>query len=531
MTSPSAVEGRAHLAPASSRTWLLASAVAGASWFVVDGLLLPPAFGGTDIYYFKDAGINLVSGLGFVSRFTFGNPTFLDQVYAQYPPIYPLLFGLFAKLFGISAVTNQAFNAAVGVALGLAGFLAVRPLIAREFPRLGPVLLASLLTISVVASLFLPGVDRPDGLGICLGLAGLVVFRRQALGPGAVAAGILCGVALLVSPFAGGLGLIVVGIVVLDRYWREKGLVAAIAGGLRTVAGALGVLVVGASLMVLFFPAWLPAFAGVFLGTTTQNETGGGYFLALLRGEFGVWLGAFPVGDPYYFVALSKFVFVLVVLVAAAIVDCLRSGRSALASAIVPLIVISPLCLIVMPYQGNYPPMSAALVLGAIAGVALGIPPTSRRIHAVAVLIGFAGVCLLSLPERVRDTNVRIATRGSMRPAVEAIDQLRDRLRGSDAFLAVSPANYILWRQEGLRPLITTYSGLGHPEHRQRLLYVVASYGGSGDRMAPQLPSWLTDKEYRLVHQPSLPQQVSILGLFTTNSSWTWESAIYRRKD
>ena len=415
------------------------------------------------------------------------------------------------------------------MALGLAGFLAVKPLIGREFPRLAPVLLGSLLVISVVASLFLPGVDRPDGLGICLGLVALIVLHRSAPGPGAVVAGVLCGVALLVSPYAGGFALIVVGIVVLDRHWREEGLAAAIGGGLRTAAGAFGVLIVGAGLMVLFFPAWLPAFAGVFLGTTTQNETGGGYFLALLRGEFRVWLGAFPVGDPYYFVALAKFVFVLVVLVAAAIVDCLRSGRTAFGSAIVPLIVISPLCLIVMPYQGNYPPMSAVLVLGAIAGVALGIAPRSRRIYAVAVLVGFAGTCLLSLPERVRDTNVRIATRASMKPALEAIGQVRDRL--GDGYLAVSPANYILWRQEGLRPLITTYSGLGLPENRQRLLYVAASYGGSGDRMMPQLPPWLTDSEFRLAHQPNLPQQVNILGLFVTNSSWTWESALYRRKD
>ena len=64
-------------------------------WVIIDGYLIPPTFGGTDIYYFKDPGINLAEGLGFTSRFTFGNPTFEYSVYSQYPPLYPLLFGIF----------------------------------------------------------------------------------------------------------------------------------------------------------------------------------------------------------------------------------------------------------------------------------------------------------------------------------------------------------------------------------------------------------------------------------------------------
>ena len=97
------------------------------AWLIVDGLLLPPSFGGTDIYYFKDPGINWATGLGFDSRFTFGNPTFDYNIYAQYPPLYPALFGLFSKLLGISALASQIFNATLGVALGVAGFLALKP--------------------------------------------------------------------------------------------------------------------------------------------------------------------------------------------------------------------------------------------------------------------------------------------------------------------------------------------------------------------------------------------------------------------
>src|SRR5689334_769102 len=110
--------------PALRRWSVLACGFLALSWFAIDGLLLPPALGGTDFYYFKDPSLNLATGLGFVTRFTFGSPGLADQLYAMYPPIYPLLFGLFAKLFGISAQTNQMFNSALGIALGAAGFLA-----------------------------------------------------------------------------------------------------------------------------------------------------------------------------------------------------------------------------------------------------------------------------------------------------------------------------------------------------------------------------------------------------------------------
>src|ERR1700691_4363774 len=79
------------------------------AWFCVDALLVPPGFGHTDIYYFKDSGINFAEGLGLTTRFTYGNPTFAYRDYAHYPPVYPLLFGLYAKLAGVTALSNQIF--------------------------------------------------------------------------------------------------------------------------------------------------------------------------------------------------------------------------------------------------------------------------------------------------------------------------------------------------------------------------------------------------------------------------------------
>ena len=95
----------------------------------------------------------------------------------------------------------------------------------------------------------------------------------------------------------------------------------------------------------------------------------------------------------------------------------------------------------------------------------------------------------------------------------------------------MSPSNYILWREKGLRPLTTTYSGLADPKSRERLRYVAVSYGGSGNPMQPHKPSWLAEPEYKLVLQPKLPQYASIFGLHVSRSSQTWESGIYIRSD
>jgi hypothetical protein len=507
---------------------LLWATVFVAGWFVVDGLLLPPAFGGTDFYYFKDAAINLASGLGFVSRFTFGNPTFDDRVFAIYPPVYALLFALFVKVAGVSAATNQAFNAALGIVLGLAGFLAVRPLLDRVTSRRISVLSAVLFAIAIAANFFLPGPDRPDGLGVSLGLFALVVLGQSSSPYRDVMAGMLGGATLLVSPFAGIWTLVAVGAVVYERRGISW---SSIKDALLVALGVAAVLVAALGVFAVFLPGWFSAFFGVLTGATTSNETGGGYFIALLRGDLRTWLSAFPLGDPNYFVDLSKLLIVAIALIVAVTANGLRFGMRRPDWAMLILLGMSSLCVLTSPYQPNYLAMTSALLLAAAACVALGAPPAARRAYAAAILVGFALICLMSVPQRARDMVIRVASYGSMKRALADIDGVRQRLVSPDQLIAVSPSNYILWREKGLRPLTTTYSGLADPKNRERLLYGAAAYAGSGNPLQPHRPSWLTEPEYKLVLQPNLPQYASVLGLHVSRSSTTWESAIYRRSD
>ncbi len=523
------IEALQEAQPRSVRsTAVVWAAVFAAGWFVLDGLLVPPAFGGTDFYYFKDSAINLASGLGFVSRFTFGNPTFDDRVFAIYPPVYALLFALFVKLAGVSAATNQAFNAALGIVLGLAGFLAMKPLLDRPTSRRGSVLSAGLFAMAIAANFFLPGPDRPDGLGVSLGLFALVVLTHSSSRHREVFAGMLGGATLLVSPFAGIWTLVAVAAVVFERHGISW---SAIKKGTLAATGVAGVLVGALGVFAVFLPGWFSAFFGVLTGATTSNETGGGYFLALLKGDLRTWLSAFPLGDPNYFVDLAKLVIVAIALIVAVTMNGLRFGLKKPDWAMLILLGMSSLCVLTSPYQPNYLAMTSALLLGAAACVALGAPRAARRAYAAAILGGFALICLMSAPQRARDMVIRVASYGSMKRALADIDGVRQKLTSSDQLIAVSPSNYILWRERGLRPLTTTYSGLADPKNRERLLYVAAAFPGSGNPLQPHRPSWLTEPEYELVLQPNLPQYASIFGLHVSRSSNSWESAIYRRSD
>lgn len=509
----------------------LLSILFSAAWFVADGFILPPNFGGIDIYYFKDAGINFAQGLGFVSRFTFGNPTFEYQVYSQYPPIYPLLFGVFVKIFGASAYTNQIFNSLVTFVLGVTGFLTLKPLMLTYASRFTPYILAAIFAISIYTGFFFPETDRPDGLGVCFGLLSLVILNQGVSRANEFLAGALCGMAAITSPFAGIWTSIAVALVLIARDYPKAGPRRLLMRLFVAVSGAVSIILLMGGVMAALLPEWFKAFLGVLSGATTHNETGGGYFFELLKGDFRTWAGGFPVGLSSFYAGLVKLLAVQTVLAAAVILARFRCGLGWRGWPFVLLLAASPLCLITAPYQINYPPMTSALLLGAAACMAARMPPAPRQYYATAVMIGFTLVSLLSIPYKSRETILRIGTQPSMERALNFIDQNKSSFDHADRFIAVSPTIYMLWRQAGIRPLTSIYSGFDHPENRKTLTYLALAYPGSHNPLAPQKPLWLTNDEYRLQHQPLLPQLAAIFGRMASSSSQTWESALYVRRN
>jgi hypothetical protein len=183
------------------------------------------------------------------------------------------------------------------------------------------------------------------------------------------------------------------------------------------------------------------------------------------------------------------------------------------------------------PYQTHYPPAAAALLLVAWASI-------ERRPHAVpsraaswALLIAFAALSVTVLPARAADLMIRLSTRASLARSAAFLHEHREVLSGPNRLVAVSQSVYMLWREAGLHPLITVYTGFSRPNDRRRVDFVALAYPGSGNPLGPQIPSFVTDLEYAQLARPSLPQPAMLFGHRLSNSSQTWDAAIYARTD
>jgi hypothetical protein len=74
------------------------------------------------------------------------------------------------------------------------------------------------------------------------------------------------------------------------------------------------------------------------------------------------------------------------------------------------------------------------------------------------------------------------------------------------------------------------YPLLSDPEIRRPIVFYALNYDGSGDAFQPQTPPWWDENDYELLFKPNLPQRVTLFGQVISNSSITWENAIYETR-
>jgi hypothetical protein len=87
-------------------------------------------------------------------------------------------------------------------------------------------------------------------------------------------------------------------------------------------SGAFLVLLLMGAVVAALLRDWFPAFIGVLTGATTHNEIGGGYFLALLKGDVRTWVSGFPLAQ--FYVGLAKLLAVQGVLAGALVLARVR---------------------------------------------------------------------------------------------------------------------------------------------------------------------------------------------------------------
>jgi hypothetical protein len=189
----------------------------------------PPS---TDVFLFKEAGVNLALKGRFVAANLPHLPPNEAFVFSYYPPAYPFVFGLWVKLFGVGLKQSMAFDAALRIVRTLLLFWLVTLFWKRQELVLKPSqhfwVAGCLLAVSLIST----DGDRPDELALVFGLLswGLlpgISWHSRRYWPSGVFLG-LCGATSPAAAVLFGLGALgrVLGVGKLHR-WVEWGIAVA----------------------------------------------------------------------------------------------------------------------------------------------------------------------------------------------------------------------------------------------------------------------------------------------------------------
>jgi len=177
-------------------------------WIALYAIIGPQTLGG-DGFHFKDSGINLAIGKGLREVCTCGNPSLEYKYYANYPPVYPFLYGLYVSVVGIGDYQNTYFNLLLQIARAILIFMIVVRYGTDWTPN-------QKLIITGILVLFLPSAnsyDRPEDLVIVLFLVSLLFYLQRQ--PEAVF--LVAGLNLMTSPVCG----LISAVILLGIYFHD----------------------------------------------------------------------------------------------------------------------------------------------------------------------------------------------------------------------------------------------------------------------------------------------------------------------
>lgn len=476
-------------------------------WLVFD-LAWPNIYGGTDVFHFKDAGCNLASGRGFVSAAFVGTESFEEKLWFSQGPLFPILYGVYASLFGCTFASDNVFDLLVSAALSAAVLaLAGRGLTPRQ--RLA--FAAALAVVLPSGGLYWPS-DRPDHFALLLALLVPLVGgmgeerRRPAWLPP-----LFAGLAFAASPFYGLVGL---GLAIVQAVDRGSPLSRGSIGR-AAVAVALFAAVPAAAVAVFaaYDPGAVARFAShvsiLFASNATfleridhaVNSSGISSRIVALR-----WLAAF---------AFSAWI----------LVHALRRGGGPRAwfvpAALVLMVLAVPAA---FPHQGNYY-AAVALVAAVLAPYAMGDgadggPRTGRGRSGIAMAVVF----LPLFPALAIAVLQRIESYPSFQREVQRIAStpgLADRLA------IMPPTHYFLFRPSGARLFNPDYLGRTHDLRAVGFYVVCRTAYPLGAPLTPPPPGFVpVEGEAGAGAGPPVP--VVLFGRTLMARDWGWGCRIFR---
>lgn len=191
-----------HRLAAQWPTWLFF----GVLWVMVQwfNVLHQTHFPGPDVFQFKAPGREFAATHRLSAVNLPYSPLDVQTLYAFYPPLYPFLYGVWCKAFGLSYESSVVFDGMNRLARTLLLLAWILLVIGKSPSVLEKRYLVTLGVFLLLMSQLPNNDDRPDEMGLSFALASLLSARRNKIGWSAF----LLGLAGASSPTAGVFGAI-----------------------------------------------------------------------------------------------------------------------------------------------------------------------------------------------------------------------------------------------------------------------------------------------------------------------------------
>lgn len=417
--------------------WLSALAI------IHSGLVLleapPPS---TDVFLFKEAGANLALKGRFVARNLPNQAYGEENIFSYYPPIYPLLFGVWSRVLGLGLAQSLSFDSLIRmVRTALLLWLLVGPGSAVADSKQTRRIPIALLTILGIFSFFSTDSDRPDDLAVCWGLLAWGTLFSEAKPYRKPLAGLLFGLCAGTSPTAAcyftGIGLFYLAFFKKDTHrWRQAFWVGAIS--VATFALINAPIYWSDPQSYLRFSRQIPLSTFPYLAPLREGQP----LVAAYYKMRPMFTGWFAIAWPHLtlvFVLVLAFLFI-------------KNGKRARFSRTIGFLSIAfvPICFLVWTLQPFYLWFSAIGLLFAISDGLCEMQPSFKK-QISLVLTAAAMLPLMAVM-------FKVYVAAFERPDSDSANDARKRVLswvGSQSNLAVTPDQYFTFR--AMRELANVY--------------------------------------------------------------------------
>jgi len=156
----------------------------------------------SDVFVFKEAGVNLASSGKFVAKNLPHMPADMELPYAYYPPVYPFVYGLWSAAFGTDLKASIAFDGVLRLVRTLLLFVLLVPFLRKALSENKTARAVSVFCVLLLISFLSSDGDRPDELALVFGVGAWLCLRKKEL-RNSIMGGILLGLCGASSPACG----------------------------------------------------------------------------------------------------------------------------------------------------------------------------------------------------------------------------------------------------------------------------------------------------------------------------------------